>query len=371
MTPAIMNAAVPFISFGLNPNDARAGAARGLTVLARLKPGATMQQARTELETIGDRLERSNPALNTGWRPSLFPLPMELIGKEARDALLVLMAAVGSLLLMACANVANLLLARGATRRKEIAVRSALGASRSRLVVQLLSESMLLALAGGALGVALARGALALVARLGAESIPRLAEAHLDARLFLFAFGVSVATGILFGMAPAVQVSGAHLNAALVEGGRGGTTGRRGRSMRNTLVVVEVALSVVVLIGAGLLMRSFLRLRATDPGFRQSGLLTMRLLLAGRRHASLERRIAFVRQVADRLNALPGVRTVGGVNWLPLTGLGGGTSFLVEGRPVPAPDQRPIGLLRSATMSYFSAMGIPLVAGRSFTLGKA
>lgn len=353
---------------GLDTSDPRVAGARNLIVVARLKPGVGIDQARTEMETIGNGLERSNPALDTGWRPSLFPFREELVGK-AHQALLVLLGAVGFLLLMACTNVANLLLARGASRRKEIAIRNALGAGRGRILLQLLSESMLLALAGGAFGVVLARGGMAVLARLGAESIPRLAEARLDARLFLFALGVSVATGILFGMAPAIQVSGANLNASLTEGGRGGTTARRGRLMRSTLVVLEVTLSVVVLIGAGLLIRSFVRLRSTDPGFQPSGLLTFRLLLGGSRNASPDRRISFVQQVGDRMLVLPGVRTVGAVNWLPLTGLGGGTTFTVEGRATLPPDQRPIGLVRSVTPSYFRAMGIPLIAGREFTAG--
>ena len=267
---------------------------------------------------------------------------------------------------MACVNVANLLLARGAARRKEIAIRTALGAGRGRIVAQLLSESVLLALAGGALGVALARGVVVLVARLGPASIPRLAEARIDARLFLFALAVSLATGILFGIAPAIQSSGANLNAALTEVGRGGTTGRSGRMVRNALVVAEVALAVVVLIGAGLLMRSFARLRSADPGFQPSGLLTLRVPLAGGRNAAPDRRIAFFQQVADRVATLPGVRAVGAVNGLPLTGLGGGSTFAVDGRPAPPPEQRPVALLRSATSAYFRTMGIPLLAGRAF-----
>ncbi len=317
------------------------------------------------MDMIGSRLEQANPAMARGWRPSLVPLREELVG-NVRQALLVLMAAVGFLLAMACVNVANLLLARGAARQKEIAIRTALGAGRGRIVVQLLSESVVLALAGGALGLALARGVVALVARLGPASIPRLAEASIDARLFLFALGVSVATGVLFGIAPAMQGSGADLNAALREGGRGGTASRSGRMVRNVLVVVEVALAVVVLIGAGLLIRSFVRLRSADPGFQPSGLLTLRLPLAGGRNASPDRRIAFFQQVTDRVAALPGVRAVGAVNGLPLTGLGIGSTFAVDGRPAPAPEQRPMGLLRSVTPAYFRTMGIPLVAGRVF-----
>jgi len=268
--------------------------------------------------------------------------------------------------LMACVNVANLLLARGAARRKEIAIRTALGAGRGRIVAQLLSESLLLALAGGALGVALARGVVALVARLGPVSIPRLGEASIDARLFLFTLGISVATGILFGIAPAIECTGGNLNAALTEVGRGGTAGRSGRRVRSVLVVAEVALAVLVLIGAGLLMRSFVGLRSADPGFRPAGLLTLRVPLAGGRNAAPDRRIAFFRQVADRVATLPGVRAVGAVSGLPLTGLGEGSAFAVDGRPAPAPEQRPIALLRSVNPTYFRTMGIPLVAGRGF-----
>ena len=361
---SVLDSAVDvWIPLGLDPHDARTAGSHFLIVIARLKPGVGVDRARTEMDLIGSRLEQANPALDKGWRPSLVPLREELVG-NVRPALLVLLAAVGFLLAMACVNVANLLLARGAARQKEIAIRTALGAGRGRVVAQLLSESVLLALAGGALGVALAHGVVALVSRLGPASIPRLAEARIDARLFLFALGVSLATGILFGIAPAIQISGANLNAALTEVGRGGTTGRSGRMMRSALVVAEVALAVVVLIGAGLLMRSFVRLRSADPGFQPSGLLTLRVPLAGGRNAAPDRRIAFFQQVADRIATLPGVRTVGAVNGLPLTGLGGGSTFTVDGRPAPPHEQRPVALLRSATSAYFRAMGIPLLAGR-------
>jgi len=352
------------IPLALDPNDTRAAGMHYLTVVARLKPGVALERARIEMDGIGSRLEPARPALDRGWRPSLVPLREELVG-NLRPALLVLMAAVGFLLAMACVNVANLLLARGAARQKEIAIRAALGAGRGRVVAQLLSESVLLALAGGALGVTLARGVVALVARIGPASIPRLAEAAIDARLFLFAFGVSLATGILFGIAPAIGISGANLNAALTEVGRGGTTGRSGRMLRNALVIAEVALAVVVLIGAGLLIRSFVGLRSADPGFRPAGLLTLRVPLAGGRNASPDRRIAFFQQVAGRIATLPGVGAAGAVNGLPLTGLGGGSTFAVDGRPAPPPDERPVGLLRSVTSAYFRAMGIPLVAGRA------
>jgi len=350
-----------WLPLGLNPSIG----GRTLMVVARMKPGVTIQQARAEMEAIGERLEKSNPAQNTGWRPSLFPLQDELVG-NVREPLLVLMAAVGFLLLMACANVANLLLTRGAIRRKEMAVRTALGATRGRIVFQLLAESVKLSLAGGLFGLLLARAGMLLLAKLGPESIPRLAEARLDIRLFLFAMSVSVVTGALFGIVPAIQISGIRLHQALAEGGRSGTTGRGGRMVRNALVVVEVALAVVVLIGAGLLIRSFQRLRSADAGFQPSGLLTFRLPLAGGRNTALGRRIAFFQQVLDRVGALPGVQSVGAVSSLPLTGLWDGSQFAVDGRPAPPPGHWPSGLVRAVTPAYFTVMAIPPIAGRMF-----
>jgi len=354
-----------WIPLGLNASDARTAAGRVLTVIARLRAGDSGGRARAEMETIGSRLEQSNPVLNKGWRPSIFGFESELLG-NTRQALWVLLGAVGFLLLMACVNVANLLLAGGSSRQKEMAVRQALGAGRARVMAQLLSESMILALGGGAFGVLLAVAGVGLLARLGQASIPRLAEARVDASVFLFALCVSVATGLLFGVAPAWQISSARLHEALKEGGRGGTTGLSGRILRRLLVVVEVELAVVLLIGAGLLLRSFVRLRSVDPGFRPAGLLTMRLPMAGGRNSAPARRVAFLQEVLDRVATLPGVESVGGVNGLPLTGLGGGTNFAVEGRPAPPPEQRPIGLLRSVTPGYFRTLGIPLVAGRQF-----
>ena len=351
-----------FVPLGLNPGDTRTANARVLTVIARRR--GPLEQVRAELDAVGAQMEQSLPALDKGWRPSVFELGDELVS-GVRQALWVLMAAVGCLLLMACVNVANLLLARGATRRKEIALRCALGAGRGRIVAQLLSESVLLALGGGALGLLLAAGAIYVLAHGGPAGVPRLAQAALDLRVFGFALGVSLVTGILFGLAPGMQASGSGLSMTLKEGGRGGTAGRAGRRMRNALAIAEVALAVVVLIGAGLLIRSFIRLRGVDPGFRPAGVLTVRVPLAGGRNTKGERRIAFFKQVTDRIATLPGVRAVGAVNVLPLTGLGVGATFAVEGRPPPSAEQRPLGLMRSVNSAYFSAMGIPLVAGRA------
>jgi len=356
-------AADVWIPLDLDSNDARTLRSRFLTVIGRLRPGATLRQAQAELDTIGGRLELADPALNRGWRPNLIPMREELTG-SVRQPLLILMGAVSFLLLIACVNVANLLLARGAARGKELAVRAALGARRSRIVFQLLAESLALAAAGGILGLALAWGGVGLLTRLGAAAIPRLAGARLDWRVFLFALAVSALTGMLFGLAPALQLSAANPQAALMESGRGSTAARSSRLLRNGLVVSEIALALLVLIGAGLLMRSFVRLRAVDPGFQPANLLTLRLPLSP--NVPIDRRVAFLDRLSGRLAALPGVRSIGAVNNLPLTGLGVGATFAVDGRPAPPPEQRPIGLVRGVTPDYFRTMAIPLVSGRFF-----
>jgi putative ABC transport system permease protein len=355
-----------WIPLGLNGADPRLAGSRFLVVIARSKD--SLQSVRAEFDAIGARLEQSMPEVNHGWRPSVFTLEGELLG-DVRRSLWVLLAAVGCLLLMACVNVANLLLSRGASRRRELALRLALGAGRARIVNQLLAESLLLALGGDALGLLLAAAVVRGLAHSGAGGVPRLAFATIDLRVFLFALAASLLTGVLFGAVPAWATSGASLVAALNQGGRGGTAGRAGRAVRNGLVVTEVALAVVVLIGAGLLIRSFIRLRSMNPGFQPAGLLTMRVPLAGTRNAAPERRVAFFQELTLRMAALPGVRCVGAINGLPLTGLGSGVPFAIEGQPVPQPSQWPIAVLRSVNPDYFHALGIPLAAGRVFTAG--
>jgi putative ABC transport system permease protein len=350
---------------GLDWGDPRVPGARGLTVVGRLKKGATLEQARSELEAIGARGEQVHAVIDAGWRPSPFPFADELVGK-VQEPLLVLLGAVDLLLLMTCANVANLLLARAATRSKEIAVRAALGAGRARIAGQLLAEGVTLSLAGGVLGTLLAVVGARLLAHLGSRQIPRLAGASLDLRLLLFALSVSIATGLLFAVTPALHASRTNLSAALREGGRSGTMGPSGRIMRQVLVAAQVALAVVVMIGSGLLIRSFQRLRAVNPGFQAAGVLTARVPLSAR-FDTPERRIAFLRDVSDRVKAMPGVSAVGFVSTLPLTGFGGGSSFAVDGRPAPPQDQRPVGLIRRVDAGYFRAIGIPLVTGRGFT----
>jgi putative ABC transport system permease protein len=353
-----------FVPLGMDPGNTRTNHSRFLMVLAGMRPGITLAQVRAEMDGLGDRLEQADPGLNHGWRPSVYSLRDELSG-SVEQPLRVLLGAVGFLLLMACVNVANLLLARGNARRREIAVRMSMGAGRGRIALQLLAESLLLSLAGGALGLLLAWGAIGLVAHLGPASMPRLADARLDWRLFLFALGISVLTGVLFGLAPAIQGSTARLSTALVEAGRGRTSARSGRLVRNALVAVEVALAVLVLIGAGLLIRSFARLRAVNLGFQPSGLLTLRLPLAGARNTTADRRIAFLQQVQDRVAALPGIRAIAAVDTLPLGGFGYASAFAVQGQPVP--DVKPIALVRGVTPGYFRTMGLPLLEGRDFT----
>ncbi len=355
-----------WLPLGLNPNDARTFNARSLKVIARLRPDVSLEQAGREMDTIGSRLEEANKALNAGFRPSLYPIREELSG-DTRQPLEVLSGAVGLLLLMACANVASLLLARGASRRKEIAVRFAMGASRGRIVAQLLSESLVLSLAGGLLGLLVARLGIVLVHRIGPAAIPQLRNVAMDGRVLLFALAAAVATGILFGILPALHSSASNLNAALSETSRGGTASRGGRVMRGALVIAEVALAVVVLISAGLLVRSFLRLRAVNPGFRPEGVLTLRVPLQGGRNGTRARSAPFIHQVIENLSGLPGVRSTAAISSLPLTGLGLGTTVEVAGMPAPPPDQRPMTLVRYVSGGYFALMGIPLIAGRTFS----
>ncbi|MDR3698886.1 MAG: ABC transporter permease [Candidatus Sulfopaludibacter sp.] len=355
-----------WLPLGLNPNDPRRFGARSLKVIARLKPDVSLEQADREMDTIGSRLEAANKALNAGFRPSLFPIREELSG-DTRQPLEVLSGAVGLLLLMACANVASLLLARGASRRKEIAVRFAMGASRGRIVAQLLSESLVLSLAGGLLGMAVALLGIALVHRFGPAGIPQLRNVTMDGRVLLFALLVAVGTGILFGILPALATSAIDLNAALSATSRGGTASRGGRVMRGALVIAEVALAVVVLIAAGLLVRSFLRLRAVNPGFRPEGVLTLRVPLLGGRNGSRARSAPFIHQVLENLSGLPGAQSTAAISSLPLAGLGVGTTIEVAGLPAPPPDQRPLTLVRYISGGYFASMGIPLIAGRTFS----
>lgn len=337
--------------------------------VARLKSGATFTQARTEMTTIGARLEQDYKDFNTGWGVNVVPLRTEFSG-EVRPALFVLFGAVGFLLLIACANVANLLLARASSRQREIAVRAAVGATRGRLIRQLLTESILLATFGGLVGLGLAQwGTDALVA-LSPPELLNLPKVEISPLVLGFTLVVSFLTGIIFGLAPAFESSRVDLNESLKEGGKGGA-GARGLSLRSALVVTEVALALTLLIGAGLLIRSFSRLQSVDPGFNGKNVLTLRTSLPSRRYSEDRQRIDFYRRAIQEMQALPGVESVGAVSFLPFTGPYAGTGVDFEGRPKPPAGQEQITGVVVADKNYFQAMQIPLKRGRGFTEQEA
>ena len=342
----------------------------GLTGIARLKTGVSLAQARDDMEIVALNLERQYPDANAGNRVTIISALENAVrsssaGERIRPALLVLLGAVGFVLLIACANVANLLLARATTRQKEIAIRTALGASRSRIVRQLLTESILLSVAGGALGLLLARWGVKLIIAVSPNSIPRSREINLDGRLLAFTIGVSVLTGIIFGLVPALQSSKPDLNETLKDAGRG-STGRR-HLFRSGLVVSEVALTLVLLIGAGLMIRSFHHLQQVDPGFNDDHLLTFNISLPPKKYSEDRQKISFYDRLVEKIRALPGVQTVGVSSGLPLGNNGWQTSFRVEGQPEPEPGHTPLTEACVATPDYFQAMGITLLKGRNFT----
>jgi predicted permease len=336
----------------------------GLTGIARLKPGVTVDQAREDMEIVAANLEKQYPDSNTGNRVSITPA-LENVIRGIRPALLVLLGAVGFVLLIACANVANLLLARAAARQKEIAIRTALGASRWRIVRQLLTESILLSLIGGTLGLLLARLGVKLLVAISPNSIPRSEEINLDSRVLAFTIGVSVLTGIIFGVAPALHASKPDFNETLKDAGRG-STGKR-HLFRSGLVVSEVALTLVLLIGAGLMIRSFYRLQQVDPGFNHEHLLTFNVSLPQKKYPEDQQKTSFYEQLAEKLRGLPGVQIVGLSSGLPLGNNGWQTSFVVEGQPAPDPGKTPLTEACVVSPDYFQAMGITLVKGRNFT----
>jgi putative ABC transport system permease protein len=337
-----------------------------LSVVGRLKPGVTVEQAQAEMETVAARLEQQHAEKNAGRGVNLVPLHEDIVG-DVRPALLMLLGAVGFVLLIACANVANLTLARAASRSREIAVRSALGASRWRVARQLLTESLLLSLAGGLAGLLLAVwGVEALAAAVPAD-IPRAAEIGIDPAVLLFTLGVAVLSGVVFGLAPALRASKSDFNEALREGSRGSIEGFRGNRLRGLLVVSEVALSLVLLVGAGLMIRSFYELRAVRPGFDPQNLLTAGIGLPPNKYPDEASQAAFFKQVLERVAALPGVKSVGGVEPLPMSGNNWSTTVTVDGVPAPPPGQRQRTQTRVVSPGYHRAMGIPLLRGRFLT----
>jgi putative ABC transport system permease protein len=350
-------------AMALGDDELKSRGAHYLLAIGRLAPGVSLERARADLATIGSRLQIQYPDSNTGWTARVDPLAERVAG-DARPALLVLLAAVAFVLLIACANVAGLLLARASARHREFAIRAALGAGRARLVRQQLTESLLLALLGGAAGLLLAMWGTDLLAAAAPPGIPRVSEVGVDGRVLSFTLGLSLITGVLFGLAPALQASRADLNESLKEGGRGGAGPRRHRA-RAVLVVAEVALALVLLAGAGLLLRSFQRLQAIDPGFDPREVLAVEIELPDGRYPEPPRLASFFTAAIERLAALPGVRSAGGVYPLPMSGDRFFFSFGVEGRPVADAD-RPSAAYYVASPGYFRAMGIRILRGRAF-----
>lgn len=336
-----------------------------LQVVARLRPGITLQQAQADLSTIAARLQQQYPQSNTGLGATVTPLHEHVVG-DIKPALLVLLGAVGFVLLIACANVANLLLARAASRQKEIALRLALGASRWRLIRQLLTESVLLAALGGIVGLLLAAWGVNLLKAFVPEEISQVKAIMIDTKVLGFTLLVSLLTGLIFGLFPAMQASSFNLNETLKEAGRDSSSGSRGNRIRSLLVIAEVAVSLVLLIGAGLLINSFLRLSNVDTGFQASKVLTMQIALPQLKYPDQARRSAFYTDMIARVEALPGVRSAAVANWIPLIRQGDSTGVSIEGRPAPAPGEELIVVTRIISPHYLRTMGIELLQGRDF-----
>ena len=339
----------------------------GTNLIGRLKPGVGPTQAVADLNVIANRIEQQHHDSHAGITARIVPLQEEIVG-SVKPILLVLLAAVGFVLLIACANVASLLLTRSLSRQKEVAIRAALGASRLRVVRQLLTESILLSLVGGAAGLLIAYwGVPALVSAIPQQQLiamPFLRDLEIDTGILTFSFGLSLLTGLVFGLAPALQSSRLDLNEVLKEGGRHASATASHR-LRSAMVVTEIALAVVLLVGAGLMMKSLLRLLQTDVGFRTENILTMSVILPPAKYMEANQQINFNDQLRERVKSLPGVSGAGTVNILPLNS-GNTTRFYVDGDPVPPPGQEIEANIRTASDDYFKTLGIPLLAGRTF-----
>jgi putative ABC transport system permease protein len=356
-----------YAPIALTPELIKSRGSHSYYVIGRLKSGVSVSAAQAEMDTITARLAAQYPQTNVGWGANVYPIVADTVRMYSM-ALWVMMGAVGFVLLIACANVANLMLARASGRQKEIALRAALGASRWRIVRQLLVESLIIALVGGILGVLVAFWGVDLLKASNpgeaAKYAPGWKNLGINIPVLAFTLGLSLLSGLLFGLAPAWQVSKPDLNDALKEGGRNSASGSR--RLRSLLVISEVALSLVLLIGAGLLFRSFLALLKTDPGFNAEGVLTMNLNLPFAKYKEENQRAAFYGDLVQRVKSLPGVQSAALVNYLPLGGANSSDSFLVEGQPEPAPGQENNGRYRVCTPDYFQTMGISILKGRPF-----
>jgi putative ABC transport system permease protein len=359
-----------YVPFGLSSKPNWDRGIMFVDVIARLPHGVKLERVNSELSTVAQRAHQDYPKWFVSMSPDVqvrvLRLQAELVG-DFRRVVLVLFGAVGFILLIACANVANLQLAREAARQREIALRAALGAGRSRIARQLLTESVLLAALGAGGGLLLASGGVSLLRRLGAKVVHHLANARVDPWVLAFTAGIAVLTGILFGLAPALVATRQKLNETLKEGGtRTGMTRGRHR-LRGSLAVSELALALVLLAGAGLLVRSFFRLLNVDPGFIPENLLTLRIALVGDKYSDAAQQAAFFQRALDRITSLPGVRSAAAASALPLFGFSVEMRVAIEGQPPPPPDQPASVPVEDVTPEYFGTMGIPLIEGRNFT----
>jgi len=339
-----------------------------LGVVARLKPGVTIEKARSELDAIGARIAVDFPDSNKGWGVSTLRYMDVVVGQQLQRSLYVLLAAVGMLLLIGCANVANLVLARGTAREREVAVRAALGAGRGRLVRQFLAENILLAIVGGVLGIALGYGLMMwLKFMLPPFYLPAAINVAMDLRVLAFTFALAVATGVVFGLAPALSATKLDLAGAMKEGGRGaaGDSGRR--RLRSGLVVVEVALAFILLTGGGLLVRSFFRMMQVELGFNPTNVLTLRLPIANERFPDSSQLSTYIRQVVTRINAVPGVMGAASTDSLPLEGFSNGMPFLIAGRDQVERANRQACGFKMVHADYFRVLGISVIKGRGLT----
>jgi predicted permease len=361
---------------GLDRTKAQGRGSHYLSVIGRLKPGVPLEQASSEMDRFAAQLAREHPDYvpygpDGGWGVFLVALQEQIVGR-VRPALLVLLGAVGFVLLIACVNIANLLLARASTREREIAIRAALGAGKWRIVSQLLTESVLLALVGGGFGLLLSYWGVSALRALNPDNLPRASEIGLDGTVLGFTLGLSLLTGLVFGLVPALHVAGANLQDCLKEGGRGTSGGLGGRRLRDALVVSEIALALVLLVGAGLMVRSFRRLLEVNPGFQTRNVLTMQLSLPSTTYKDGTPVISFYRQLLEKVKNLPGVEAAGAVSKLPLDDSNYSGSVFLQDTPVTGL-QRFMNYpflevdLRMATPGYFGVMRIPLVRGRPFT----
>jgi putative ABC transport system permease protein len=348
------------------PNDLNQRSAHNLFVLARLKPGISYAQAEADMQTIAQRLAKDYPAHNEGWDVQLVPLHQQVVG-DVKTALWILPAVVACVLLIACANVANLLLVRATGRQRELAIRAALGAGRVRLIAQLLSESVLLALFSAIVGLGLAALALKLIAALAPQNIYRLDAVSLDGRVVLFTLVVSLLTALLFGFIPAWQTSQINLVTALKDGSAGASDGGGRQRLRNLLVIGEVALALLLLTGAGLLIRSFIRLQSAPTGFQAEQLTAVTINLPRTSYPDRQQRLSFADRLLPKLAALPGLQAVAFSDNLPLDTGRQGTSFFLEGQAPSAPGREQHTNVSTVSPGYFQTMGVPLLQGREFT----